>query len=284
MKKLVLLFMAFATVYVVQAQVETPQPSPKAKLEQKVGLTDITIEYSRPGVKGRKIFGGLEPWGTIWRTGANKNTTITFGDDVTFGGQDVKAGTYAIFTRLNSEKDWDIMLYADSDNWGTPKEWDDSKVVATAKVEVHEVPFNVETFAIDINQIKNSSAVLELIWEKSYAAVPFTVPTDKKVEKSIKSVMNGPSPNDYYASAVYYLEEDGKDINEAVKWIDKAVEMSKAEPKFWVIHQQALIYAKAGNKKGAIEAAKSSLELAKKAKYQPYVDKNEKVLKEWGVM
>lgn len=283
MKKLVLLFMAFATISLVNAQVETPAPSPSAKLIQKVGLTDVTIEYSRPGVKGRKIFGDLEPWGTIWRTGANKNTTVTFSDDVTFGGTEVKAGTYGLYTKLNSAKQWDVMLYADSNNWGTPQNWDDSKVVATAKVEVHEVPFNVETLAIDINQIKNSSAVLEIIWEKSYVAVPFTVPTDKKVTKSIKNVMKGPSAQDYFASASYYYEE-GKNIDKAVKWIDKAVEMTKEKPAFWIIHQQALIHAKAGNKKAAIDAAKLSLKLAKERNYAPYIAKNEKVLKEWGAL
>lgn len=283
MKKLVLFAFALTLMFSVNAQVETPQPSPSAKLEQKVGLTDVTIEYSRPGVKGRKIFGGLESWGTIWRTGANKNTTITFSDDVTFAGQDVKAGTYAIFTKLNSAKQWDVMLYNDAENWGTPREWDDTKVVATAKVDVHEVPFNVETFTIDVNNIKNDGATLEFIWEKSYAAVTFTVPTDKKVTASIGKIMNGPSAEDYYASAVYHLEE-GKDINEAVKWIDKAIEMTKEEPRFWYIHQQALIHAKSGDKKGAIEAAKSSLKLAKEAKYDPYIKKNEEVLKEWGAM
>lgn len=283
MKKLLLLFMAFATTNMVSAQVETPAPSPSAKLEQKVGLTDITIEYSRPGVKGRTIFGELEPWGTIWRTGANKNTTITFSDDVTFAGTDVKAGTYAIYTRLNSATDWDVMLYSDTNNWGTPQNWEDSKVVASAKVEVEEIPFNVETFAIDINNIKNDSAILELIWEKSYAAVPFSVPTDTKVSESIKAVMGGPSAQDYFASASYYYEE-GKDIEKAVKWIDKAVEMTSKKPRFWFIHQQALIHAKAGNKKGAIEAAKASLELAKKQNYAPYIKKNEDVLKEWGAL
>lgn len=283
MKKLLSILVVFALSFSVNAQVKTPQPSPSAKLEQKVGLTDITIEYSRPGVKGRKIFGGLEPFGTIWRTGANANTKITFSDDITFGGQDVKAGTYAVYTRLNSAKEWEVMLYTKSDNWGTPQKWDDSKVAATAKVEVMEVPFNVETFAIDINAITNNGAKLELIWEKSYAAVPFTVPTDKKVTKSIKSTMNGPSANDYFASAVYYLEE-GKDIKKAVKWIDKAVAKTAKKPKFWMVHQQALIHAKSGDKDGAIKAAKKSLELAKEANYAAYIKKNEDVLKEWGAL
>lgn len=275
--------MTCATVYSVNAQVTTPQPSPSAKLEQKVGLTDVTVEYSRPGVKGRKIFGGLEPFGGIWRTGANKNTVITFSDDVVIAGQDVKAGSYAIFTKLNSATSWDVMFYSDTDNWGTPQDWDDSKVIATANVEVMEVPFTVETLAIDFNNITNTGANLEFIWEQSYAAVPFTVPTDAKVSESISSTMNGPSADDYYSSAVYYLES-GKDINKAVKWIDKAIDMTKDKPKFWFVHQQALIHAKAGDKKGAIAAAKASLSLAKEAKYDAYVKKNEVVLKELGAM
>lgn len=267
----------------VNAQLETPAPSPFAKLEQKVGLTDVTVEYSRPGVKGRKIFGGLESFGTTWRTGANNNTIITFSDDVKIAGQDVKAGSYAIFTKLNSAKSWDIIFYNDTNNWGTPKQWDENKVVATAKVEVMEVPFNVETFTIDINSITNNGAKLELIWEQSYAAVPFTVPTDEKVSKNIRKVMNGPNANDYFASAVYYLES-GKDINKAVEWIDKAIEKTAKKPKFWMIHQQALIHAKSGDKAGAIKAAKKSLALAEKANYDAYIKKNEEVLKAWGAL
>jgi len=283
MKKLLLVFAVFAMAFNANAQIETPQPSPFSKVEQKVGLTDITIEYSRPGVKDRTIFGGLEPWGTVWRTGANKNTIITFSDDVTIAGQDVKAGSYAMFTKLNSAKQWDVMFYSDTENWGTPREWDDSKVVATAKVEVHEVPFSVETFTIDINNITNTGGTIDMIWEKSYVAIPFTVPTDTKVMANIEKTMNGPTAADYYASAVYHLES-GNDINKAAKWIDKAIEMTKDEPKFWYVHQQALIHAKAGNKDKAIAAAKSSLALAKEAKYEPYIKKNEDVLKELGAL
>lgn len=283
MKKLVSFVFALAVMFSLNAQLETPQPSPMAKLEQKVGLTTVTIEYSRPGVKGRKIFGGLEPWGTVWRTGANKNTTITFSDDVTFAGQSVKAGTYAIFTKLNSAKQWDIMLYSDSENWGTPREWDDSKVVATAKADVMEVPFNVETMAIDINNIKNDSAMLEFIWEKSYAAVPFTVPTHSKVSAGIEKIMAGPSANDYYSAAVYTLSTKNN-LDKAMMWIDKAVEMTKDQPRFWFLRQQSLIHAANGDKDGAITAAKASLEGAKKAGNNGYIKMNTDSLKEWGAM
>ncbi|WP_033961757.1 DUF2911 domain-containing protein [Psychroserpens jangbogonensis] len=283
MKKLLLVFAVFAMAFNVNAQIETPQPSPFSKVEQKVGLTDVTIEYSRPGVKGRTIFGGLEPWGTVWRTGANKNTVITFSDDVAIAGQEVKAGSYAIFTKLNSATQWDVMFYSDTENWGTPREWDDSKVAATAKVEVAEMPFNVETLVIDINDITSDGAVIGIIWEKSYAGIPITVPTDNTVSSSIDKLMAGPSADDYYASARYYLEAD-KDINTAVKWIDMAVDMTKEQPRFWWLRQQALIHAKAGNKDKAIAAAKASMAGAKEAKNENYVKMNMESLKEWGAM
>ncbi|MDT0557611.1 DUF2911 domain-containing protein [Ichthyenterobacterium sp. W332] len=283
MKKLLLSFMVFALAFSVHAQVETPQPSPFSKIEQKVGLTDITIEYSRPSVKGRQIFGALEPYGgNVWRTGANKNTIITFSDDVTIAGQTVKAGSYSIFTKLNSKTDWEVMFYSDTENWGTPQNWDDSKVVATAKVEVMEIPFNVETFAIDINSITNNGANLELIWEKSYAAVPFTVPTGDKVQATIDKALSGPGMGDYYNAAVYYTTE-GKDPQQAKKWMDKAMSMIET-PRFWHLRQKSLVYAAAGDKEGAIKAAKASLADAKASKNAGYVKMNEDSLKEWGAM
>ncbi len=282
MKKLLLLFMTCATVYSVQAQLETPQPSPSAKLEQKVGLTDITIEYSRPGVKGRKIFGGLVPYGEIWRTGANKNTMITFSTDATVDGQTLKAGTYAIFSKPGEES-WEVYFYSDTNNWGAPQNWDDSKVAAKTTVKSYPVPFNVETYAMDINNITNNGGSLEFIWEKTYVAVPFTVPTDNGVLANINKVMSGPSVNDYYSAAVYYLQEN-KDMKQATEWIDKAVEMTKDKPRFWILRQQSLIHAKAGDTKGAIAAAKSSLEHAKKAGNKGYIQMNEESLKEWGAM
>lgn len=274
--------MAFATVYSVQAQLETPQPSPAAKLEQKVGLTDITIEYSRPGVKGRKIFGGLEAYDKIWRTGANKNTTITFSTEATIDGQTLKAGTYAIFTKPGEET-WEVYFYTDTENWGTPAEWDESKVAAKTSVKAYPVPFNVETFTIDINSITNNGGTLEFIWEKTYVGVPFTVPTDNAVLANINKVMSGPSVNDYFSAAVYYLQEN-KNIAQAKEWIDKAVEMTSKNPRFWILRQQSLIHAKAGDTKSAIVAAKSSLELAKKAGNNGYVKMNTDSLKEWGAM
>lgn len=282
MKKLLLLFLAFTITNAVDAQVKTPAPSPASKLEQKVGLTDVTIEYSRPSVKGRTIFGDLVPYDQMWRTGANKNTMITFSTDAEIDGQKIKAGTYAIFTKPGKEN-WDVYFYTDTENWGTPQDWDESKVAAKATVKSYPIPFNVETFTLDINSITNSTAKLDLIWEKTYIGVPFSVPTDDAVVASINAALNGPSAGDYFQAAVYFMEE-GKDIQKAKEWIDKSVAMTKDQPRFWVIRQQSLIHAKAGSKDTAIAAAKKSLELAEKAGNADYVKMNKDSLKEWGAM
>ncbi|MAZ72594.1 MAG: dihydrolipoamide dehydrogenase [Flavobacteriaceae bacterium] len=281
MKKIVLFVCAVATTVAVNAQLKTPAPSPFQKIEQKVGLTDVTVEYSRPSMKGRTIYGGLVPYNKLWRTGANANTKITFSDDVMVGGKEVKAGSYAIYTKPGMQN-WEIMLYSDSNNSGTPQNWDDSKVAATVKAQVYPMPMDIETFTMSFDDVTNNSANLGMMWEKSYVALPITFMTDKLVAANIDQVMGGPSANDYYQSAVYYLEA-GKDINQAKTWIDKAIEM-REQPAFWMLRQQSLIYAKAGDKKGAINAAKKSLELAQKAGNDDYVALNTKSLKEWGAM
>ena len=282
MRKLVLLCCALTVVFSLHAQLETPQPSPASKLEQKVGLTDITIVYSRPSVKGRTIFGGLEPYGKVWRTGANANTTISFSTDFNFGGTDVEAGTYALYVIPNPER-WEVMLYDETTNWGTPGQWDDAKVVAKTTVDVHKLDWLVETFTIDINNIRHDAATLDLIWEKSYVQVPFSVPTDEIVSSAIERTMSGPGPDDYFSAAVYKLTAN-KDLDQAMEWIDKAVEMTSDQPRFWYLRQQSLIHAANGDKEGAIKAAKASLAGAKAAKNDGYIKMNMDSLKEWGAM
>lgn len=274
--------MAFATIYSVNAQITTPQPSPASKMEQKVGLTDVTIEYSRPSKRERTIFGDLVPYEKMWRTGANKNSTITFSTDATVGGKTLKAGSYAIFTKPGKDN-WDVYFYSDTENWGTPQNWDDSKVASHVNVKTYELPFSVESFTMGINDITNNGGVIDILWDNVYVGVPFTVPTDDAVMTNINAVMNGPSANDYFAAAMYYMQE-GKDIQQAKEWIDQSVAMAKGQPKFWVLRNQSLIHAKAGSKATAIVAAKKSLELAEKAGNADYVKMNKDSLKEWGAM
>ncbi|MFK7833169.1 MAG: DUF2911 domain-containing protein [Winogradskyella sp.] len=279
MKKLLLFTFALTLMFSVNAQIKTPQPSPFTKIEQQVGLTDVTLEYSRPSMRGRAIFGNLTPYGKMWRTGANKNTMITFSDAVTIDGQELKAGAYSIFVTPN-ETSWDVVFYADTENWGTPRKWDDTKVAAKTTVKTMKMPMTVETFTITFDNLTNNSAELGFIWENTMANIKFEVPTDKTVTSSIEKVMAGPSANDYYAAAVYNLTE-GKDLEKAKEWMDTAMSMVK-EPAFWQLRQQSLLYAKLGDTKNAIATAKKSLALAKENKNADYVKMNEDSLKEWG--
>ncbi|MFK7747770.1 MAG: DUF2911 domain-containing protein [Kordia sp.] len=279
MKKLLLACFLAAGIS-VQAQIETPQPSPISKLEQKVGLTDVTVEYSRPAMRGRTIFGDLVPYGQMWRTGANANTKITFSDDVTIGGSSVKAGTYAIFTKPTATN-WEVMLYSDASNWGTPREWDDAKVVATATASVNKMPYATESFTIDIANITSGGADIQFKWGKTLVIVPFAVPTDDKATASIEKMMAGPQAGDYFSAARYFLEE-GKDMGKAKMWIDKAIEMTSENPRFWYLRQQSLVYAKMGKKADAIKIAKQSMALAEKAGNKDYVKMNKDSIKEWS--
>ena len=280
MKKLFTLAGAICFSIALQGQMMTPAPSPFSKLKQKVGLTDVIVEYSRPSMKGRTIFGGLVPYDKLWRTGANARTKITFSDDVTFGGKEVKAGSYGLLT-IPGMSSWDVILYTEADGGGLPGEWDDNKVAAKVTAEVSEMPWDVQTFTIVIGNLTNNSADLGFIWEKTMATVSIGVPTDAIATKSIEAVMSGPSGNDYFAAASYYFES-GKDLNKAKEWVDKAVSMN--ENAFWMMRVQSLIYAKMGDKKGAIEAAKRSLEVAKNAGNDDYVRMNTASLKEWGAL
>ncbi|WP_440067043.1 DUF2911 domain-containing protein [Tenacibaculum discolor] len=276
MKKILLSLFVVALSTNINAQLKTPAPSPAAKLEQTVGLTDVSVEYSRPSMKGRTIFGDLVPYGKVWRTGANANTKVTFSDDVTIDGKTLKKGTYALYTKPGKDS-WEVLFYSDANNWGTPKKWDDAKVAVSTTAKVEAMPVKIETFTMSIDDLTNDSAVLGILWENAYVGVKFNTPTDKAVEKSIAQVMGEPSANDYFSSAVYYLQE-GKDINKAKNWINKAVDMTKDQPRFWYLRQQSLILAKAGDKKGAVKAAKASLAGAKEAGNADYVKMNKEFI------
>ena len=280
MKKLLVMTMVALASISMEAQINTPAPSPFSKVEQKVGLTDVTLEYSRPSMHGRTIFGDLVPYDKLWRTGANQYTKVTFSDDVVIDGQDVKAGTYSIFTKPGKTS-WELFLYTDIEGGGTPKEWDESKVAAKTMLEVMSLPMDIETFTMGFDDISADSANLGIMWENVYVAFKIEVPTDEMVSKSIETTMGGnPKAEDYYAAAVYYLESD-KDISKAKEWMDKAMEMT-AEPAFWQLRQQSLIQAKAGDTKNAIKTAKMSLNKAKEAGNDDYVKMNTDSLKEWG--
>ena len=280
MRQLTILLCVLALSFTANAQLSVPAPSPAAKLKQTVGLTDVVVKYSRPSMKGRTIFGDLVPFDKIWRTGANARTSISFSDDVVFGGTEVKAGTYAIFTKPGTSS-WEVYLHDYEDGFGTPAELDASKIVATATAQVYAMGMDLETFTISIDGLHNNGATLGFNWEKTYVGVPFEVPTMAKASKSIDAVFSGPSGNDYFAAASYYYSEK-KDLAKAKEWIDKAV--ASNDKAFWMMRQQSLIYAELGDKDGAIEAAKKSLAVAEEAGNADYVKMNKDSLKEWGAM
>ncbi len=276
-----MMVLCLAVAMTVSAQVKAPQPSPFTKVEQKVGLTDVTLEYSRPGVKGRTIFGDLVPVDKMWRTGANKNSIVTFSTNVVIGGTKVEAGSYAIFTKP-SKQTWEINFYSDTENWGTPETWDPTKVAATVSARSMKLNDKVESFTISVDNLTDGTADLAISWENTKVVVPFSVPTDEMVMASIEKTMAGPSSGDYYTAGRYYRDA-GKDLNKSLEMINKSIEM-RGEEKFWMIRQKALTLAKLGKTKEAIMAAEKSIALAKIAGNDDYVRNNEKSIAEWKSM
>ncbi len=261
------------------AQIQTPQPSPSTTLEQVVGLTEVKIEYSRPAMRGRTIMGDLVPYGSLWRTGANKNTTLSFSDPVMVGGQALAAGTYALFTRPGKSL-WEVFFYNETENSGLPKEWKPESIVAVIEVPTQSLAEPEESFTISINELTNTGANIHLSWENTRVTLPLEVPTDEKTMASIKETIKGtPKAGDLYQAAVYY-RESGRDLQTAKKWIGKAIMMDPG--KYWMFRQQALILADLNEKEAAIKAAQSSLELAEKAGNQDYVRLNTKAIEEWS--
>lgn len=280
MMKNLLFALSCTAVLSVSAQIETPQPSPLAEVKQTVGLTEISVEYSRPSKKKRDIFGSLVPFNQMWRTGANKNTMITTDKMLIFGGDTLQPGTYALFTKP-SVGAWEIYFYTDTENWGTPENWDDSKVAA--KVAGLTSPMNdvTETFTIGFENLTSKGADLTITWDRTKVVVPFKVNTEAQVTEAIDKVMAGPSAGDYYRAATYYLEE-GKDMNQALTWINKSIEMDGGEGKFWVLHRKALIQAELGDYSAAIETAKKSKAGAEAANYDNYIKMNDEAIADWS--
>ena len=265
--------------YAIEAQVKTPQPSPKSTLTQVVGLTTVEIVYSRPSAKGRDVFNNLVPFGKLWRTGANDNTTISFSDDVVIDGKTLAKGKYALFTTPRADN-WEIVFYSDTNNWGNPETWDETKVALRTNAKPEILGRNVESFTIGINNLDNNFAHLELSWEKTLVAIKFEVPTQKAAMASIDKALAGPTAGDYFSSAQYLFQSNG-DIAKALTYVNKALDMNKDKP-FWYTRLKSLIQAKQGDYKGAIETAKISLSSAEAAKNQDYVKMNKDSIAEWS--
>lgn len=272
-----LMILSFAALD-LNGQIKTPAASPSSELKQTVGLTDVTIAYSRPNVKGRTVFAedGLVPYGKPWRLGANAATKFSFSEDVMIAGSKLKAGDYAVLATPTAVE-WKFMFYPyESGNWGSYLE-KEAAAVASVKAQTWET--KVETMTFHIGNIESNSADISLFWDKTMVTLPLEVNTEEQVMASIESVMNGPSQNDYYAAASYY-HDAGKDLNQALAWIEKAT--AGDSPRFWQVRRKALILADLGKKEEAVKAAKLSMELAEKAGNEEYVKMNKKSIEEWS--
>jgi len=262
----------------IHAQIKTPQLSPAAKTEQTVGLTSITIEYSRPSARGRVVFGDLVMYDELWRTGANKNSTIKTSDVLVFGKDTLKAGTYSIFSTPGKSA-WKLFFYKTTDNWGTPEVWDTKEIALETSAKTSPSS-KTETFTISIDDVSISGASLSFSWGELSVKFPFTVATDATVEASIVQTLSGPSANDYYRAADYY-HTAGKDMKKALEWINIYLEKTP-DPQFWVLRKKSLIQAELKDYKGAIATAKLSLEKSLAAKNNDYVRMNEASIAEWN--
>lgn len=282
MKKLLFTALLFGAISFTSAQVKTPQASPFSKVEQTVGLTEVHLEYSRPGAKGRTVYGDLVPFGKHWRTGANANTIVSFSTDVTIQGKELKKGTYALFTTPKADS-WDVIFYTDTNNWGLPQKWDDAKVALQVSIKPETLSKSVESFTIEISNLTNDGATLDIAWERTRVSVPFSVPTQSIAMSSIEKALAGPSRADYYSAAQYYYQSN-QDMSKALSWINEAISMtpSTEDAPFWYLRLKSLIQAKLGDKKGAIQTAKYSMEGAEKAGNADYVKMNKDSIAEWS--
>lgn len=251
-----------------------PQASSGQSITQDFGLGKVTINYSRPNVKGRKIFGALEPYDKVWRTGANSATTIKFTEDVTFEGQAVPAGEYELFT-IPGKNEWTVILNKQSKQWGA-YEYKQSDDQLRVKIKPTALKDKVETFSIQLVNVYPTKAQLQLQWENTSVNVNLTTDVDTKVMASIDEAMKG-EKKPYFAAAQYYFE-NGKDLNKALEWMNAA---ETADPKApWVRLWKGRVQLKMGDKKGAAATAEAGIKLAKDANVDEYVRLNSALLEE----
>lgn len=273
MKKIFISILSVFILFTADAQLKTPAPSPTQTIKQDFGLSSIELSYSRPGMKGRKIFGELVPFGKVWRTGANQATTISFGDDVTIGGKKIAAGKYGILT-IPTKNSWTVIITKQLDVTSPAAYKPEMDLVKVAAEPMHVK--ETETFTMQFVNIKPASCELQMMWETTTISVPITTDVETKVMTQIDQEMNKDN-RPYFAAALYYMD-NGKDLNQALAWFDKAAEQQPDA--YWVFHQRANCLAKLGKIEEAKASAEKSIALAVAAKNDDYVRLNEKLLSE----
>jgi hypothetical protein len=275
MKKVFITALAVCSLLSAGAQLKTPAPSPTQTIKQDFALSSVEISYSRPGIKGRKIFGDLVPFGKVWRTGANNATTINFGEDVTIGGKKVAAGKYGLLT-IPDKNSWMIIITKQLDVTSPAAYKQDQDVVRVMAEPMKITGDPLENFTIQFANIKPSTCDIQLMWDKTYVSLPVAVDVETNVMAQIDQQMNKDN-RPYFNAAMYYMD-NGKDLNQALAWFDKAAELQPDA--YWIHHQRANCLARLGKKEEAKTAAERSKALAVTAKNDDYVKLNEKLLVE----
>ncbi|TXI33904.1 MAG: DUF2911 domain-containing protein [Niabella sp.] len=272
MKKILLSVVLLSAISYGYAQIKTPAPSPSQTVKQEFGLSNIELSYSRPAVKGRKIFGDLVPYNAVWRTGANTATTLTFGDNVVIGGTEIPAGKYGLLA-IPAAGNWTLIISKQTDVT-SPSAYKQDQDLVRVSAKVNPVASKIESFTIQFENVKAESLDLVISWDKSAVRLPIKTNIDDKILSSIDASMKSDKPA-YYQAAMYYMET-GRDAKQASEWLAKAIE---AQPNaFWVHYQYARSLAKLGKKAQAKEASLKSRALAEAAKSSDYVSLNDKLL------
>ena len=270
MKRIMLTIMlgGFLALSTNAQEMKLPAPSPSATLKQDFSTSSIEINYSRPSVRGRKIFGGIIPFGEVWRTGANSATKIIFGEDVSLKGKPVKAGTYALYT-VPGATEWKVIINKGVGNWGTSG-FDAKDDVAEFMVPATKIAEAVQSFTISVDNITGTNCDIVLAWENTKVTIPVVADNDKKITDYLEKSINQPK-RPYQQAANYYLET-GKDLNKALAYTDKAIEENKDA--FWLYWMKARIYQKQGKKAEAIAAAQKSASMAAPTPYAEEYKRN----------
>ncbi len=241
-------------------KLEFPAPSPAATLKQRAGVTDIEINYSRPSVKGRKIFGGLVPYGQVWRTGANQATKISFSTPVKVNGTKLDAGTYELFS-IPGETEWTVIFHKPMSQWGAYA-YDAKNDVARVTAKPVSLPSSIETFSFSVSNLRDDSATLYFAWDKTRVPLELEFDLTASLVPQIEAVMASDAPKKpYFQAAIFYLDHD-VDLKKAATWFDAAI--AEQENAFYMVYHKARLLAKTGDRAGATAAANQSIELAKK--------------------
>ncbi|MNJ98255.1 hypothetical protein D3C87_160180 [compost metagenome] len=274
-KAILLLALTVSLTADLQAQgLKMPQPSTSQTITQNFGLGKITLNYSRPNVKGRKIFGDLEPYGSVWRTGANSATTISFTEPVKIDGKELPAGEYELFT-IPGKDEWTVIFNKASKQWGA-YEYKESDDALRVKVKASKLKDKVETFTIQFADVYPTTAKLQLMWENTGITVNMTTEVDATVMASIDAAMKG-EKKPYFQAAQYYYAND-KDLNKALEWATAAEAADSKAP--WIKLLKGRIQLKMGDKAAAAKTAASGLQLATEIKNPEYVRLHTQLLNE----